>query len=577
MIQNTEIARRFYRLADLLEIDDANPFRVRAYREAARVVEGLPENAGDMIARGEDLSRLRGLGKDLSGKVRTLVETGHLPVLEEAEARMPPVLVELMRVAGLGPKRIRSLYQRLQIETTDDLLRAADAHHIRELPGFGEKTEQMIADGVRRLQSSGRRYRLADAERVALPLLDYLRASPGVHLAEIAGSFRRRRETVGDIDLLVCTDDSPPVMQRFVDYPEVAHVLSRGRTRATVQLRDGMQVDLRVVPEASFGAALHYFTGSKPHNIAIRRRGIQRKLKINEYGIFQGAHRIGGGEEREVFAAVGLPFIPPELREDSGEITAAEAGRLPHLVELKDLRGDLHIHTRASDGRLSLEAVVTAARALGHEYIAITDHSRHAALVHGLDPKRLEAQMAAIDRLNAQFDGFTVLKGIEMDILEEGSPDLPEELLARLDVRVCSIHYRLDLPREQQTARVLRAMERPWFNILAHPTGRLIGERPPCEIDLERIIRAARDTGCFLELNSQPKRLDLDDRHCRLAKEYGVKVAISSDTHSESNLRFLRHGIDQARRGWLEPDDIINTRPLAELMRLLRRNPGHAP
>ncbi|HXH27503.1 MAG TPA: DNA polymerase/3'-5' exonuclease PolX, partial [Candidatus Polarisedimenticolia bacterium] len=409
------------------------------------------------------------------------------------------------------------------------------------------------------------------AEAIAAPLVDALKAVRGVGEVVIAGSFRRRKETVGDLDLLVTCRAGSPVMDRFLAHDDVREVLSRGDTRSSVRLRAGLQVDLRVVPKASYGAALHYFTGSKDHNIAVRQRGVLRGLKINEYGVFRGARRVAGRTEEDVYRAVGLPYIDPALREGRGEIEAAEAGRLPRPIPLEAIRGDLHSHTTETDGRFSLEEMVRAARERGYEYLAITDHTRHLTVARGMDPQRLARQMEAIDRLNAGLQGFRVLKSAEIDILEDGSLDLPDDILRRLDLRVCSVHYKFDLPRERQTGRILRAMDNRYFNILAHPTGRLLGQRPPYDVDLERIMDAALERGCFLEVNAQPERLDLDDVHCRMAKERGLKVAVSTDAHSLRHLDSIRLGLDQARRGWLEPDDILNTRPWEELRPLLAR------
>jgi DNA polymerase (family 10) len=389
--------------------------------------------------------------------------------------------------------------------------------------------------------------------------------------ATIAGSYRRRKDTVGDLDIVVAADPDTDVMQRFVSYDEVDEVAAHGETRATVVLRSGLQVDLRVVPQESYGAALHYFTGSKAHNIAVRKLGLERGLKINEYGVFRGTRRIAGDTEESIYEQVRLPFIPPELREDRGEIVAAASRKLPKLVELKDVRGDLHVHTDASDGVNTLREMAHAARALGYEYLAITDHSQHVTVARGLDAKRLARQIKAIDKLNAQIEGIRLLKGIEVDILADGSLDLPDAILADLDFTVCAIHYKFDLKEVEQTERVLRAMDNPYFNIFAHPTGRLLGERAAYGIDLERLLRAAKERGCFIELNAHPTRLDIDDHACRLAKDIGVKVSLGTDAHSLDGLQFMKYGVGQARRGWLEPKDVLNTRPLKELAKLLAR------
>lgn len=570
-VQNAEIADRFEQLADLLELQGANPFRVRAYRNAASFIRGHSRSLAELLDEGADLAELPGIGPDLAGKIATLVRTGHLPLLEQTAKKVPAPLVAMTRIEGLGPKRAQALYKALKIRSLEDLARAARSGRIRELPGFGARTEQLIAQRVERAATAEHRLRLADAEQVAGPLVDYLRGIDGVKGIEVAGSFRRRRETVGDLDVLVSAARGAKVMDDVVRYEDVAEVQAQGGTRATLRLRNGLQVDVRVVPAAAFGSALHYFTGSKAHNIAVRRMAMARGLKLNEYGIFRGERRVGGRTEDEVFAAVGLPVIPPELREDRGEIDAARRGKLPRLVRLEDLRGDLHCHSRATDGRDTIEAMAKAAAVRGYEYLSINDHSRHVTVAHGLDRKRLLEQVRAIDRLNARLDGITVLKSVEVDILEDGRLDLPDVVLKELDFTVCAIHYGFGYSRARQTARILRAMDNPHFSILAHPTGRLINAREAYDIDLERVLEAARERGCVMELNAQPDRLDLDDRGCRLAKEVGVKIAISTDAHRVADLELVRFGVDQARRGWLEPGDVANTLPLAELRRVLRQ------
>lgn len=570
-VHNAEIAAAFDHLADLLEIEGANPFRVRAYRRAARTIEDLPRSAAELIASGEDLAELPGIGADLAGKVAEFVDTKHLAVLDEAKARLPAGLVELTNVPGIGPKRARALYDKLNVHSVADLKKAATAGKLHGLAGFGVKSEAKLLEELKRRREVQRRFRLDTAEDFAEPLLEHLKRSKGVVQAIIAGSYRRRKETVGDLDILVAARAGSDVMQRFVSYDEVDEVAAHGETRATVVLRSGLQVDLRVVPEESYGAALHYFTGSKAHNIAVRTLGLERGLKINEYGVFRGAKRVAGDTEESVYDQVRLPFIPPELREDRGEIGAAAAHKLPKLVELKDIRGDLHVHTDASDGTATQRQMAEAARSLGYEYVAITDHSKHVTIANGLDARRLARQIKAIDKLNSQLEGIRVLKGIEVDILADGSLDLPNAILADLDFTVCAIHYKFDLKEVEQTERVVRAMDNPHFNIFAHPTGRLLGERAAYAIDLEPILKAAKERGCCIELNAHPMRLDIDDHFCRLAKDMGVKVALGTDAHSIDGLQFMKYGIGQARRGWLEPKDVLNTRPLHELAKLFAR------
>lgn len=571
-VHNADIAAVFYRMAELLEIEGANPFRVRAYRRAAATLEDLPQSAADLVAAGADLDALPAIGEDLAAKIREICETGRCRALEEVEARTPSALAALAAVPGLGPKRVQALHGKLGVNSVEDLLKACEAGRVRRLPRFGEGLEAKLLEELRKARPPGeRRMRLATAEDFAAPLKAYVEQIPGVRDVVVAGSFRRRKETVGDLDILAASDAGQAVADRFAAYPEVARVVARGPTRATVVLEGGLQVDLRVVPGDSHGAALVYFTGSKGHNIALRRIAQANGLKMSEYGVFRGARRIAGRTEAEVYASLGLPWIPPELREDRGEIEAAFAGTLPKLVELGDLRGDLHVHTRASDGRNSLREMVEAARARGYEYVAITDHSKHAAIAHGLDAGRLSAQIDEIDRLNAEGPGIRVLKSCEVDILADGSLDLPNSLLARLDLVTAGVHSNFDLSPEAQTKRVLRALDNPCLDILAHPVGRLIGERTGYALDLPRVMAAAKDRGCFLEINAHPSRLDLDDVHARAAKELGLKVSVGSDAHSAPGLATIRHGVDQARRGWLEAADVLNTRPLSELEALLKR------
>jgi DNA polymerase (family 10) len=570
-VHNTEIADMFEQLADLLEIREDNPFRIRAYRNAARVIRGHGRSMAELVDAGADLAELPGIGADLAGKIATIVRTGKLPLLNQLRAKVPRPLLEMTRIEGLGPKRAKALYRALRIRSLEDLQRAARSGRIREIKGFGARTEQLIGQRTARISSTERRIRLADAEDIVGPLVEHLRSVVGVKAVEVAGSYRRRRDTVGDLDVLVSASrNAPGVMDAFVGYEDVAEVLAKGSTRGTVRLRNGVQVDLRVVAPASFGAALFYFTGSKAHNIAVRKLAIARGLKLNEYGLFRADRSVGGRTEQDVFDAVDLPFIPPELREDRGEIEAARKKRLPALVEIADIRGDLHCHTRATDGRDTLEAMARAAAARGYEYISANDHTKRVSMAHGMDRRRLLQQVRAIDKLNARLQGIVVLKSAEVDILDDGSLDLPDGVLKELDFTVCAIHYGFNRSREKQTERILRAMDNPYFTILAHPTGRLINAREPYDIDLELVLAAARERGRILEVNAHPDRLDLDDRGCRMAKEAGVRLAISTDAHRVVDLDLMRFGIDQARRGWLERDDVVNTRRLADLRQLLR-------
>ncbi|MBI2993427.1 MAG: DNA polymerase III [Gammaproteobacteria bacterium] len=562
-VQNEHVAEILDEIADLLAIQDANPFRVRAYHNAARTVRGLSRELHDLIARGKDLTDLPGIGDDLAGKIREIVGTGACRALEKLHRQVPHELEELLAVPGLGPKRVKALFYDLRIRTTQQLEKAARAGRLRKLPGFGQKLEQRILQAVAARQSGTRRFSIDVAEESGGKLAAYLGLVPGTGKAIIAGSFRRGRETVGDLDILVTTSRPAAVMERFAAYDQVARVTSRGATRASAVLRNGLQVDLRVVPKQSFGAALHYFTGGKAHNIRVRTLGQKFGLKINEYGVFRGARRVAGATEASVFKSVGLPLIPPELREDRGEIEAARAHRLPRLVEEGDLRGDLHV---IANGRDDLVAMAIAAKRRGLRYIAFTIRQGPDAPADAV-----LRQLDRIDQIRERADGMVLLKGIEAEIPEDGRLDLPTEVLARLDLLIGAAHGQFELTRARQTARLLRAMDSPCFTILAHPGGRLLPERDACSVDMERIVRAARVRGCFLELNSQPQRLDLADVHCQMAKAEGVLVSINSGARQGEDFRDLRFGITQARRGWLEKDDVLNTRPHAALKRLLRR------
>ena len=571
-VQNADIADIFNQIADLLDIKDANAFRVRAYRNAARTITDLPRPVREMLAEDEKLEDLPGIGKDLAGKIKEIVETGHLRQLEELAQEVAPELSELMTIEGLGPKRVRALHKALDITDLDDLRKAARKGDIKDVEGFGPKTEKKILEAVTSRRDEPRRLKWILAEQRAEDMVAYLEKAPGIEHIEVAGSFRRRKETVGDLDILVICRKGPPVMEHFTDHEDVREVVSQGRTRSTVVLKSGLHVDVRVIPKVSYGAALHYFTGSKAHNVAIRKRAQGKKLKINEYGVFRGDDRIAGKDEQEVYRSVGLPYIPPELREDRGEIEAADDDALPELIAPKDIHGDLHAHTKLTDGKNTLEEMADAARQRGYAYLAVTEHSRRVTMAKGLGPKGLARHIKRIDRLNKGYDDFRVLRGIEVDILKDGSLDLPDDILSKLDVRICSVHYHQNLSRERQTERILKAMQNPYCNIIGHPTGRLIGERPPYEVDMQKIMKAAREHGCFMELNAHPDRLDLNDRHCRMARDMGVKVVINTDAHSTTDLEFMRLGVAQARRGWLTREDVVNTRALDDVLKAMDRS-----
>jgi DNA polymerase (family 10) len=573
-VHNTDIAGIFEAIADFLEIEGANPFRVRAYRNAARTVSGLGSELKDMVAAGEDLTKLPGIGKELAAKICEILESGTAKALIKLQQRIPATVIEMLKLPNLGPKRVRVLYRDLNIKNLKQLSLAARKGRIRALEGFGEKTETAMAEAVEARAQKEKRYKIAAVKPIADSLIDFLKKVSGVIDVVAAGSYRRSRETVGDLDILITARKSSPVMKRFLEYDAIDKVLSSGASRSSVVLRSGLQVDVRLVAQSSFGAALQYFTGSKDHNIAIRRLGQQRGLKVNEYGVFRFEKQVAGRTEASVYRSVGLPCIPPELRENRGEIQAAGDNRLPELVERKDLKGDLHLHTLASDGRNSIEEMALAAKKHGLKYIAVTEHSDRLKVAGGLDPPRLMQQIDEIERLNDQLNGIRILKGLEVEILEDGTLDLPDAVLARLDLVVGTVHSYFNLSLEKQTERILRAMDHRYFSMLAHPTGRLIDEREPYQVDMTRIIRKARDRGCFLELNSNPRRLDLYDIYCQVARAEGVLVSINSDAHSINDFNYLAFGVGQARRGWLEKDDVLNTRPLSQLLKLLKQTMG---
>lgn len=569
-MENIDVAKIFNEVADLLEIQGANVFRVRAYRNAARTVETLSAPVESIVRSGGNLEELPGVGKDLAGKIREIVETGGLGMLRELTKELPEGLVVMMRIPGVGPKRAKQVYDSLGISTLDKLETAARAGKLRELRGLGPTIEARILQGITEQRAHAGRHPLAEAEAYVTPLVEHLRRVPGLTEIEVAGSFRRRRETIGDVDVLVAAEKPEAVAESFISYPQVKEVTARGDTRSAVVLRSGLQVDLRVVPERSFGAALHYFTGSKPHNIAIRTLGVRRKLKINEYGVFRGTKSIGGRTEEEVFSSVGLPWVPPELREDRGEIDAARDGRLPVLVTLDEIRGDLQMHTTYTDGRASVAEMAEACRMMGYQYLAITDHTKAVRVAGGLDRAGFRKQFREIDKVQKGLGRLTILKSAEVDILDHGRLDLDEETLAECDVVVVAVHSKFNMSRDEMTRRVVRALQHPRVHILAHPTGRLIGRREPYPIDMEAVIKAAADHGVMIEVNAQPDRLDLGDVHVQMARASHVRVVISTDAHRPEELRNMRHGVDQARRGWCEARDVANTYSLREFRALLR-------
>ena len=571
-MDNSAVAQLLEDVADLLEIQAENLYRIRAYRAAARSLRDLAEPLESILADpARRLDELPGIGKDLAAKIVTILTTGDLPLRQELLDKAPLGLREVLNIPGVGPKKAMLLHQQLNIKSVDDLRSAAQAKRIRGLKGFGLKTEQRILEAVDKIEETGRRMYLADAQAIAEAVLDHLRQAPGMGQLAMAGSYRRRQETIGDLDVLVTCANPSSVMDHLAAYPFVVELLARGETKMSVRLRSSLQLDLRVVPQESFGAALQYFTGSKQHNILVRRRALARDLKVNEYGVYRDSQQVAGQTEEDVYAAIGLPWIPPELREGRGEIELAERGALPDLLELSELRGDLHMHTDVTDGRASLEQMVHAARDLGYAYIAITDHSKRVTMARGLDADRLRAHWETISHVAARFPELAVLKGIEMDILEDGQLDLPDDVLAEADWVIASIHYGQGQSREQLTQRMLNAIENPYVSMIAHPTGRIIGKRRPYELDLETVLDAAAQHGCMMELNCQPGRLDLTEVALAAAKQRGVRIVLNTDAHSVEELRYMQFGVYQARRAGLQAADVANTLPLDALRRLLKQ------
>ena len=570
-MDNLAIARVLAEIGDLLEIKNENPFKIRAYRNAADTIAHLGEPIAALSLA--DRLGIPGIGKDLAGKISELVETGRIAYHQELLQEFPPTILDLLRLQGVGPKTVALLYRGLEIRTLDDLERAAREGRIRALKGMGAKKEALILKALEERQRFAGRRLMPEAYDTAAALVGELRAhAPGADISMV-GSLRRGCETCGDLDILAAGAPAS-LIDAFTGYRLVERILAHGETKSSVLLWGGFQADLRLVPAESLGAALQYFTGSKGHNIALRDRAIQRGLKLNEYGLFrvEDDTRIAGDTELGIYEALGLALVPPELRENRGEIAAAEARALPALVTVQDLRGDLHMHTTETDGRADAETMASAARDAGLEYIAITDHSRAVAMANGLDEAGALKHARRIRALNERLDGITVLAGIECDIRPDGSMDLADDCLAQLDIVIASVHSGFNQEAAQMTDRLLRALACPWVDVLAHPTGRLILKRDPYRYDVEQVFRAAAGAGVALEINSQVDRLDLDDTHARLAHERGVKLVIDSDAHSPAALGNVRWGAVVARRAWLQAADVLNTRPLAEFRGLLRRN-----
>ncbi len=569
-MKNRALAAMFNDIADMLEIKGESVFRITAYRRAARALDGLTEDIEAVAAR-ETLTEIPGVGTSIGEKISEFLKTGTCGYYEELRAELPAGITTLMTVPEVGPKTALLLHQRLGITTIEDLERACNAGKVRTLPRMGAKTEENILKGIGMLRRGKDRQPIGLILPHAQEMLDLLRVVPGVKEISLAGSLRRMKETIGDIDILITSSKPDRVMDAFTAFSKVKQVIARGPTKSSVVLDVGVQADVRVVEPEAFGAALQYFTGSKEHNVKVREKAVKRGLKVNEYGVFvvKGERRVAGAKEPDVYKAIGLQWIPPEIREDQGEVELAEQDKLPALIEAGDIKGDLHLHTRWSDGADSLEEMAKAAKAYGHEYIAITDHSQSLKFAGGVPIEELREHVKAIKKV-AEKVGIAILTGTECDILPDGRLDYPDDVLQDLDVVVASIHSRFRMTQEELTARLVQAIENPHVDIIGHLTGRLLGKRDAYELDLERVIEAARRTETALEINASPERLDLRDVHARMAKDHGVKLVVNTDAHSRYQLRYMEFGIGVARRAWLEAKDVLNTMPLKQLLAHLR-------
>ena len=584
-MENIEIAGILEELGNLLEIQGSNPFRIRAYRNAVLTVRGLTRPLAAMVEEGEDLTALDAIGKDMSAHIVELIQTGELARLVEVSAEIPRSLVQLVKLDGVGPKKAKKLWESLGVTTVEELEVALKEGRVESLEGFGATSVKKILTSIEDFRRYSGRFLLSKVDELVEPLLAHMREAPGVERIEVAGSFRRRKETIGDVDLLIQAElPAPAVMEHFTGFGSVERIVSAGDTRGSVVLRSGLEVDLRVIPGRSFGAALHYFTGSKEHNIAVRQIAQRQGLRVNEWGVFrvpegvdpddvgkEDGERVAGETESSVFEVLGMGWVPPVLRENRGEVKAALDNSLPDLVTLEDIQGDLHMHSTWSDGKASVEEMARACVARGYRYLAISDHSPALAMVGGITPERAVDQWEEIARVQEGLDGITIFKSLEVDILRDGSLDMTDEVLEALDLVLVSVHSLMEMDRVLMTDRVIAAIQHPQVDILAHPTGRLLGRREPFQLEMEEVLQAARDLDVAVEINANPNRLDLNDVHAHRAKELGVKVCISTDAHSVQRLDHMSYGVDQARRAWLNKGDVLNTMTQPQFREWLER------
>jgi len=571
-MKNADVARILYNIAIYLEMQDEMVFKVRAYEKAAQSIESLAEDVNEIYNKGglDALKEIPGVGSSIAEKIEEMIQTGKLSYYEQLKRKIPVDVEGLRRIEGIGPKTILTLYKKLKVRTVEDMETVAKAGRIRELEGFGQKSEENILKGIEFFKRSSGRYILGHIMPLVVEIEKRLQSLPFVQMAIVAGSFRRRKETIGDIDILVISSEPAKVMDYFVKMPEVINISGKGETKSTVKLENGIDVDLRVVTEKSYGAALNYFTGSKDHNVALRRLAIARGLKLSEYGLFMGSRFVAGRTEEELYKTLGLRYIEPELRENTGEIEASKNNKLPHLIGYNDLRGDLQVQTKWTDGSNSIEEMGLAAKQLGLNYIVITDHTKSLAMTGGLNEEKLARQGREIEKISEKLSGITVLKGAEVNIMKDGKLDIKDKALAELDVVGAAVHSNFNMPRDEMTNRIITAMENENVDILFHPTGRLIQKREPYDVDIGKIIEIAKVTNTILEIDAYPDRLDLKDEHIRLAVKIGTKLCIDSDAHNKTHFRFLELGIAQARRGWAQSNDIVNSRPLKEFLKTIK-------
>ncbi len=565
-MKNKELADLFEKMADILEFKDENPFKISAYRKASRILSDLTQDIVEVTERGE-LKKISGIGEGLAQKIEEYLKTGKISKFEEARREVSDELIAMIAIPGMGPKTLALLHKERNILNLSQLEKAVENGSLISLPGMGEKKVENIRRGIQLLKKSKGRMNLGMAFPVAKRIVETLKEKTGSEKIQWAGSLRRMREDIGDIDILATGTSHEKILQAFTHLPEVKEVLASGETKASIIVEEGLQIDLRVVEEDSYGAALQYFTGSKAHNIHLRGIARARGIKINEYGVFKGEKKIGGNEEKDVYKVLGMDWIEPELREDRGEVEAAQEKRLPRLIEENEIKGDFHVHSNWSDGSSSIEEVARAAQKRGYQYIAICDHTKSLKITHGLDEKRLMKQMEEIDRLNEKMKGFQILKGAEVDILSDGPLDLSDNVLEKLDIVVASVHSGFKQDRDRMTRRIIRALENPCLHVFGHPTGRLLGARNPYEVEMDEVMEAAKKYGKALEINAYFERLDLDDIHCRKAKEMGLRMAIGTDAHHLDQMWMMTLGVAVARRGWLETHDVLNTMSLKEILK----------